>query len=342
MHQEHEHHDKEEMGRKGMDDATKKDAFAKKEWQVSKYTGIIGAIENFYISKYKELLIVTALIILLALGVTVTHALTTGDFVDKGVTLKGGITITINVPADKTIETAALEKTLKGSFPNADLSVGDLSQGGIKKGVTVEASDVTSEDVEGILTQQLPWLTKGDYSVEMTGPSLGAAFFRQTLIIIVIALICMAVVVFAYFRIPVPSAAIMLAAISTITTTLGVINLMHLKLSTAGVAAFLMLLGYSIDTDIVLSVRVLKRKEGTVYDRTIDAMKTGLTMTVTALAATIIALLFTQSEVIKQIMLILTIGLFCDIIYTWIQNVAILRWYLEKHGHKHGVHDPPA
>jgi len=52
-------------------------------------------------------------------------------------------------------------------------------------------------------------------------------------------------------------------------------------------------------------------------------------MNVTTLAAVGISLLFTSSEVITQIMTILLIGLLADIINTWIQNVAILRLYLE-------------
>jgi len=74
---------------------------------------------------------------------------------------------------------------------------------------------------------------------------------------------------------------------------------------------------------------VLKRKEGTILERTLDAMRTGLLMTATALTATIIGYFFSQSDVIKQIMLILTIGLVVDVFMTWIQNAGILRWYLE-------------
>ena len=61
-------------------------------------------------------------------------------------------------------------------------------------------------------------------------------------------------------------------------------------------------------------------------------MKTGLTMTITTLTVVTLALIFSQSETIQQIMLILLIGLLVDIINTWIQNVGILRLYLEKHG----------
>ena len=90
-----------------------------------------------------------------------------------------------------------------------------------------------------------------------------------------------------------------------------------------------MLIGYSIDTDMLLTSRVLKRKEGTEIEKIIGAVKTGLTMTITTIAAVVVSLIFIESEIVKQIMLILLIGLFVDMIMTWIQNVGILRLYLE-------------
>jgi preprotein translocase subunit SecF len=105
---------------------------------------------------------------------------------------------------------------------------------------------------------------------------------------------------------------------------------MGVKISTAGIAAFLMLIGYSVDTDILLTIRVLKRKEGTVNERIISSIKTGMTMTITAIASTLVVLIFSRSEVLTQIMLILFIGLMADLVNTWIQNVAILKWYLER------------
>ncbi len=59
-------------------------------------------------------------------------------------------------------------------------------------------------------------------------------------------------------------------------------------------------------------------------------MKTGLTMSATTISAVVIALIFTQSEVLREIMIILFIGLLVDLINTWIQNAGLLRWYCEK------------
>lgn len=151
---------------------------------------------------------------------------------------------------------------------------------------------------------------------------------------IAIAFLFMSLTVFIYFRNPVPAGFVVLCAFCDIIMPFAVIVLLGVKLSTAGIAAFLMLIGYSVDTDILLTTRVLKGKEGTVFERTVGAMKTGLTMNFTALAAIIVGLLVSQSDVIKQIMLILMIGTIFDPINTWITNAAILRWYLENKASK--------
>ena len=99
-----------------------------------------------------------------------------------------------------------------------------------------------------------------------------------------------------------------------------------------------MLIGYSVDTDILLTTRVLKRKEGTVFDRIIDSMKTGMTMSMTSLLAAVVAYTFSTSDVIKQIMIIIIIGLAFDMLNTWIQNTGILRSHLDRKAKK-GQHN---
>ena len=117
---------------------------------------------------------------------------------------------------------------------------------------------------------------------------------------------------------------------SDIIVTLAIVDLMGMKLSTGGIAAFLMLIGYSVDTNVLLNTRVLKRKNGSVFERVIGAVKTGMMMTLTTMGALIVGIIFVQSAVIKQIMIIVLIGLVVDMINTWIQNVGILRWYMDR------------
>lgn len=137
--------------------------------------------------------------------------------------------------------------------------------------------------------------------------------------------------IYMYITKSMPSFAVMSCAFADIIVTLAVFNVLGYKLSTAGIAAFLMLIGYSVDTDILLSTKLLKQRVSAVNinENIYSAITTGMTMTLTTLVAVIIALFVAKSAVIQQIMVVLLIGLFADIINTWITNVAILRWYLE-------------
>lgn len=287
-------------------------------------------IKQFYEQKYKLLLIIPFLILFLAFVQIGMQYSLTGDFVNKGISLKGGSSIT--VPYKANINPQTLQATLQNQFPLADISVRTISATGQTIGITIDADAQEEKEIESLLQaiQKQTNTPKEQISVEVVGSSLGESFFKQTIFALIIAFVLMGIVVFIYFRTLAPSLAVMLAASSDIVVTLAVFNLTGIKLSTAGIAAFLMLIGYSVDTDILLSSRVLKRKEGSVMDRIYGAMKTGLTMSATTLTAIAISLIFVQSEVIKQIMIILFIGLLVDLIMTWIQNTGILRLYLER------------
>src|SRR3989338_1474755 len=110
---------------------------------------------------------------------------------------------------------------------------------------------------------------------------------------VLFAFLLMAIVVFITFRLFIPSFAIVLCAFSDIVTTLAIVDLIGLRIGTSGIAAFLMLIGYSIDSDILLTTRVLKRKEGSVMERFRGAFKTGLTLSITTIIALFFAFIFT-------------------------------------------------
>ncbi len=331
-------------------------------------------VARLYRNKYKQLLIISILVVLFSIGVIVAHVVQTGDFADRGVSLKGGIVLTI-----LTSEPIDVQQTLdhlRETLPAADANIQTTSERGVQKSVIIEASDVTSEELITALKPIIPALEdKQNYALDTTDPVLGNIAFTQTMKAVFIAFLFMAAVVFLYFgettgtkllatglailagifvltsssailfyislgiavvliylysRYSIPSLAVILAAVSDILFAMAMLDLFNIRLSLAGIAAFLMLIGYSVDTDILMSVRVLKRKEGTVYDRIMGAMRTGLTMSIATLSVVIVTLIFTQSEIIRQIMLVLLFGLIADILFTWIQNAGVLRWYMEK------------
>ncbi len=289
-----------------------------------------------YDKHYKAFLALSFIILFASIGFLFYTKAQTGEYFQKGVSLKGGLTFTI---PETQASVDALENALSARFPTADIGVRAITEAGQLKALIVEASDISEDDLIAALRANGLPMEQGKYSVEVMGSSLGQSFYKQTLIAVTLSFIFMSIVVLITFRSLWPSLFIILAAAAEIISTLAVVNLLGVKLSTAGVAAFLMIIGYSVDTNILLTVKVLKHAGSTVYQRTIETMRTGVLMSLTAFAATMVGYFIIQSDIVKQIMLIISIGLLFDIIYTWFQNAGILRWHFErKHKHAEGQH----
>ncbi|MCD6557940.1 MAG: protein translocase subunit SecF [Candidatus Aenigmarchaeota archaeon] len=266
---------------------------------------------------WKKLMFIPIIIFILSVGLLVCNSATKGSFIEKDVEMTGGKLISIITP--DSVDIRAVEQAVG---PDANVRLAS----GITNTILVQ---VPEDYDEKEIINKLDFVNIEDYSVREIGPALGKVFWRQTQLAIVFAFVLMALVVFLLFRSFVPSSAVVLAAASDITITVAVMSIIGLKLSLGVLAALLMLIGYSIDTDILLTSRLLKTK-GQKEEKIKSAMKTGLTMTSTTLGALIALYFFSEALVLKQIANVLIIGLIVDIFTTWLTNVGILRWWLEK------------
>jgi len=258
---------------------------------------------------------------------------TTGDFFTKGVSLKGGLTIKVLEP---TADETKISEILEQEFPKSDIEVRTLSSSGQVLGLAVKI-DLDINDLNEIqrfkevLLEAVPTLTQEqlEENTQAISPQLGSSFFQATFRSMILAFLFMAIVVYLYFKVPIPSVAVILCAFADVTVTMAITNLLGIKISTAGIAAFLMLIGYSVDTDILLTTYLLKaRKEDRVHN-VYRAFKTGCMMNGTTLVAVTMGILLTMSPDIQQILTIILIGIFADQIMTWVQNAGLMMWYLE-------------
>jgi len=171
------------------------------------------------------------------------------------------------------------------------------------------------------------------FQLREIGPQLGKAFWDNAVLVGIIAFIGIIVVIFFFFREIIPASLIIFAGIFDVVAALAGMSLFSIPLSLSSIPALLMLLGYSVDTDVLLTTRVLKRREKTPRDRTIGAIGTGLTMTLTSLAVVMVMLAvsyFSQIMVIFEIALVLFFGLIGDLIVTWLLNAPVLLWFVER------------
>jgi len=282
---------------------------------------------GFFESKvaYKRAMVLTLLLFLFSAGVLASHYMQTGEWFARSIELKGGIIVTVKTGMQ--VDASKLAEALSKDF--GEVSVSAFSGfGGSGFQVTSGTGANSTLMLEEIRSQGI---NVEDYSTATMGPALSESFWFQAQLAIIFAFIMMGIVVFAVFRSPAPSMMVIICAVCDIVETIAFMQIFGIQLSLAGLAALLMLIGYSVDTDILLNSRMLKNT-GEMTARAKGAVKTGLTMVLTTIGALMALLLSGLSPVLSQIAAILLIGIVLDMPNTWIQNYGLLRWYMERKG----------
>ncbi|MDD1683886.1 MAG: protein translocase subunit SecF [Methanoregula sp.] len=279
---------------------------------------------NYNIEKYspQQLVVIPLVLFVISLVVIVSTFAATGMPVTPGIDFSGGTAVTI-ITSESSEQ---LQITFAG-YPLSEIS--DMNNGKFLKFGTMD--DARYQSLSDLVNQKYP-----DAKIDQIGESFGKSLQSQAALAIVFSFIGMAIVVFLTFRTFVPSVAVVFSALADMVMAAAGMNIVGIPLSLGTTAALLMLIGYSVDSDILLTNRVLKR-QGKLNDKLMGAFHTGMIMTSTTLAA--VAALFVVSwfgsiQIIMEISAVLLIGLVADIINTWLTNVGILKWYVLKGGGK--------
>ncbi len=283
-------------------------------------------------SLYKKIFSISMYIMIIIFILSTTFLIykynTTGTLFLKDITLSGGVSISFF--SEKKVDINLLEQEVQNIIGEQIVIRETKSSNGYGYFIesTIQDQNKINEVIDYITKNYN--LKKEQVSIQFIGETLGKSFFKEAFYALIFAFLLMAIVVYIIFRQPLPSFYVVFAAFADIVETIVITNLLGIKISIGGIAAFLMLLGYSVDTDILLTTKLLKTKGKELYEKTFMAMKTGLTMSITTLVATLAGFLLSNNPIIKQIMLIIFIGILLDILNTWLFNAPILIKTLEK------------
>lgn len=268
-------------------------------------------------SRYSDRQLAAVPLAVLALSLLVIAGMwaTTGMPVNPGIDFTGGTEVQL--------ETDASEAEIEAAFETEPESIQPIAAQENEYIVTFQSTDT------GTIEQQATDAGFSVTSISSTSATFGAETQFQAVIGVAIAFVGMSVLVAIMFRTFVPSVAVVLSAFSDIVIPVALMNLFDIQLSLGTVAALLMLIGYSVDSDLLLNNHVLRR-HGDFYESTARAMRTGVTMTTTAIIAmlvmTSVATLF-AIPLLPAVGLVLVFGLLADLMNTYLLNVSLLRWY---------------
>ncbi|MDD5617049.1 MAG: protein translocase subunit SecF [Candidatus Methanoperedens sp.] len=277
----------------------------------------------------KQMLIVPAIFLVLSLSILSYTYIRTGSPLAMGVEFSGGTVITF--------DSIKSPDQMKEEFKSYPLIQARKEESGNRLLLQFkQMNDIQLEEVTKKINSEY-----SKVEIRQMGEVISKSLQEQALRAIILSFLGMAIVVFIVFRTLTPSLAVVISAFADIAFAAAMMDVFGVALTLGTVAALLMLIGYSVDTDILLTTRLLKRK-GELNEKIMDAMKTGLTMTTTTLAALLALFIvssgtvmsFIRIDIIRDISVVLIFGLIADIVNTWMTNVGILRWYIEKGGMK--------
>jgi len=256
-----------------------------------------------------------ALIILVAWSLLVTGAPAhPGSPVSMGIEFTGGTELRVQTTAPQAEVVGAFDAPIT-SIRSVDQPTGYLLtfQSTNDQAINQQATDA------GFDIQYL----------QVTSPSFAQGSQFLAVLGVLIAFVGMSIVVFLLFRTAVPSLAVVLSAFGDIVVPMAVMDVLGIKLSLGTVAALLMLIGYSVDSDILLTNYVLRRSGG-FYESAYRAMRTGVTMTLTSISAVVVMAIvasFFGIDLLASIGTVLAIGLVTDLANTYLLNFSLLRRY---------------
>ncbi len=246
----------------------------------------------------------------------------TGSPAMLGIEFTGGSELTIETESDR----VEIEEAFGAELDSIQQVVGEDNQFILR----FDSTDIDS--LRETANTELTPVGGADDVVEgerVVSPAFADEQQQLAILAIAIAFIGMSLLAFVLFRTFIPSIAIVVSAFSDIMIPLAAMNILDIPLTFGTVAALLMLIGYSVDSDILLNNHILRRSGG-FYESTYRAMETGVTMTVTSMAAMfamfVVATIF-GIEILSAIGLILFIGLAADLMNTYLLNLSMLRWY---------------
>lgn len=276
---------------------------------------------SFTERRWKKLMWIPIVVFITAILILSFSFLSTGEFLQRDVELSGGKMIIFSVDS---VDMNAV----KGVLPEAKVRLITGATTTLQVEIPFEADE--NEAIE--LLREVVFF-EGDPTIRSIGPALGEVFFQQAVMALIAAFIFMAIVVFIIFRSAVPSGIVIFSVVVDMIVTMAVMNIAGIELSLPVLAALLTLIGYSVDTDILLTTKILKESERPMEERVRNGMKTGLMMTATTLVALAFLFFITGSFVLEQIAIVLIIGLIVDVFVTWFTNVGVLRVWMERRMH---------
>lgn len=278
---------------------------------------------------YDKYFAIPVALIILSIAVLSFSYISNGEVMEKGLDFTGGTEVQFAI--NDSFETQEIANVFSQAGRNDVQAVKQTTDGETSLLVRIPPPQIDESEATEIL-QEAGYDVRVE-SLRSISSSVSDEFFVQAQLAFVMAFTIMSLVIFYAFKDLTPSIAVIFAAAGDIIFAMAGMVIFNIPLTLGSFAALLMLIGYSVDTDIVLSTRALKQQRKSLQHRIWSSIKTGVTMSSGGIAGFTLLYFVSQALVgpseLSNIAAVMVLGLVADMPLTYFGNALILKKYIE-------------
>lgn len=261
-------------------------------------------------------------------GTIAYHWNSTGNPVPLSMEFAGGSFVRIqNIGSLTQTQASAFQNKFQDDFtaPNPNIHL-------IDDGIEIETSedlletggDQTPEDMIRTILSEIGVDSASQINIESMGSIITRLYKSQARNAAIAAIVIMAIVLFISLRDLTTVGNILIVIGLDFLGILGGMVVLDIPLSLASMAGVLLIFGYAVNTNILLSTNILKKKGDSPRIRAGKAMSTGIKMSSTSATAILALNLLTSAPELYQLSAVLIIGILVDMINTWFLNSGLI------------------
>jgi preprotein translocase SecF subunit len=253
-----------------------------------------------FLSKRRIFLAISGIVVLFSLVLLFTKG------PNYGIDFTGGTLLHIHTDNDIS------PSDLRSALAEIGLAKSEIQDVSLKEHIIKYSENIESDSIVKFLTKKLNTTIEIERT-EKVGPRIGHELRLRAIYAVLIGMLLMLIYIAIRFNLPFGIAAI-LAIFHDVTITLGVFVLLSRDISVPIIAAFLTIVGYSINDSIVVSDRIrenLRRRQGKFIDIANRSINETLSRTIITSGTTLlvlIVLLLLGGPLLFDFALALTIG----------------------------------
>jgi len=281
---------------------------------------ILSFIEN----NYKKFLMISMVIFVIFVGTILFNYFKYGYIINKSITISGGYVTLIN--NNYHITNPEIQNTLN------QMNITNYVLYSTPNIIYIESGKQINETLLiNLLNQDYNIsLLSTDISIQHYSSLVGNLIFNQFLFFVILAMVLTAFVIFIAFR----ASKITLNIISTILFDviglLAILSITKYPIGANGFIGMLMILGFAIDNNVVLSTNIVKEKEKPFIERVRMSFRVGMLMEIIALYTLLLLYFIVPEPSVDEFAFVLSVAIILDLLYYLIGNIPLYKYFEAK------------